>query len=278
MENNVSEVIEENLPLIKENLPLIIELGTNLLIAVIILIAGWIIGNWLRKKITSIEKLDITLRSFLGGFVKYIVFFVSAVIVLQQLGVHTASLLAVLGAAGLAIGLALQGTLSNVAAGVMLLVIRPFNVGDFITVGGISGTVKSLGLFGCEMATPDNVYIYCPNSNIWNNDIQNFSKNDERRQDYNISISYDDDIEEAIKAISELAENEDRIIKSEDKKPLIAVQNLGDFSVDILLRVWCLRSDYFNLKTDMTKAIKEQMDKKGISIPFPTKTVQIIEK
>ena len=278
MENNISEVIEENIPLIKENLPLIIELGTNLLIAVIILIAGWMIGNWLKRKITTIEKLDTTLRSFLGGFVKYIVLFVSAVIVLQQLGVHTASLLAVLGAAGLAIGLALQGTLSNVAAGVMLLVIRPFNVEDFITVGGISGTVKSLGLFGCEMATPDNVYIYCPNSNIWNNDIQNFSKNNERRQDYNISISYDDDIEEAMKAISELIENEDRIIKSEDKKPLIAVQNLGDFSVDILLRVWCPRSDYFKLKTDMTKAIKEQMDKKGISIPFPTKTVQIIEK
>ena len=134
--------------------------------AALILIGGYMIGNWLSKRIKGIEQLDQTLAGFLGGFAKYAVFTVALVTVLGQFGVQTASLLAVLGAAGLAIGLALQGTLSNVAAGVMMLLIRPFNVGDFIDFGGTSGTVKSLGLFGTELAAADNVYIYAPNSEI----------------------------------------------------------------------------------------------------------------
>lgn len=266
--------MEEQLPIvIEQNFPIALEWGTRLVVAISILVAGWMLGNFLSQQIRRIPRLDDTLTSFLGGLAKYTVFAVSLVIVLQQLGVQTASLLAVLGAAGLAIGLALQGTLSNVASGVMLLLLRPFNVGDVISFGGTTGTVKSLSLFGTELATLDNIYIFCPNSQIWNKEIQNLSRNVQRRQDHIIGISYNDDIGKAMKTIEKVLDKEERIIRTEGKEPLIAVNGLGDFSVNLLVRVWCKSSDNFSMKVDLTKAIKEALDKDGISIPFPTRTI-----
>lgn len=266
--------MEEQLPIvIEQNFPIALEWGTRLVVAAAILIGGWMAGNWISQQIKKFPKIDNTLTSFLGGFAKYTVLAVSLVIVLQQLGVQTASLLAVLGAAGLAIGLALQGTLSNVASGVMLLLLRPFNVGDTISFGGTTGTVKSLSLFGTELATPDNIYIFTPNSKIWNSEIQNLSRNVQRRQDHIIGISYDDDINKAIKTIDKVISKEDRIIRTDGKDPLIAVDSLGDFSVNLLVRVWCKSSDNFAMKLDLKKAIKEALDKDGISIPFPTTTI-----
>ncbi len=254
-----------------------ITVATNVVIAAFIIIAGWVLGNQVNNAIHKIRKLDGTLKSFLGGAAKYAVMALSLVMVLSQFGVQTASLLAVLGAAGLAIGLALQGTLSNVAAGVMLLILRPFNVGDTISSGGVIGTVKSLGLFATEMAAPDNIYIFVPNSKLWNTDIQNFSRNPIRRLDMVFGVSYGDDINKAFKSIQKTIAKEERILTNlEGKEPQTMVTNLGESSVDITLRVWCNSPDFWALKIDTTKAVKESLDKDGLSIPFPTRTIEMI--
>lgn len=254
----------------------VIEWGLRLLGAALIVGAGWTIGNWIGNRIVGIERLDATLRSFLGGFAKYTIFIVSIITVIGLFGIPMASLLAVMGAAGLAIGLALQGTLSNVAAGVMILILRPFNVGDYITFGSNGGTVKTLGLFGTELATPDNVYIFAPNSTIWGSDIYNYSRNGERRQDLNVGISYNDDIGKAIAVIQKVLGAEGRLLKDGDKAPQVLTSNMGDFSVDLIVRFWSASSDFWDLKWDLTKAIKEALDKEGITIPFPTRTVEVI--
>lgn len=251
-----------------------IAIAMDVIIAALVLVVGWTLGNQANKTISKISKLDTTLKSFLGTAAKYAIFALAIITVLQQFGVETTSLLAVLGAAGLAIGLALQGTLSNVSAGVMLLILRPFNVGDFISSAGVTGTVKSLGLFATEMATPDNIYIFVPNSKLWNTDIQNFSRNKIRRQDLVFGISYNDDINKAFKTIEKAVAKEERILKDhEGKEPTIMVTNLGASSVDITLRVWTQAADFWALKTDAMKTIKEALDKDGITIPFPTTTI-----
>lgn len=249
--------------------------GMRLVSALLILIAGWMIGGWVKKRITNIKKLDQTISSFLGGFAKYAILAIAIVAVLGQFGIQTASLLAVLGAAGLAIGLALQGTLSNVAAGVMMLILRPFSVGDYIEFGGTAGTVKSLGLFGVELDTVDNKYIFAPNSNVWGNDIINYSRHNQRRQDLAVGISYDSDIDKAIKTVQGVLDKESRIVTTKDKEPLIVVSNMGASSVDLTVRIWTKGADYFTVQWDLNKAIKEALDKNGISIPFPTRTLEI---
>jgi small conductance mechanosensitive channel len=200
---------------------------------------------------------------------------VSVITVIGLFGIPMASLLAVLGAAGLAIGLALQGTLANVASGVMLLILRPFNVGDYITWGTEGGTVKSLGLFGTELSMPDNVYIFAPNSRIWGNEIRNYSRNKYRRQDILAAISYKDDINKAFDVIREVLRADDRIIKGDEGKPYeVMVDTMADFSINLIVRFWSKNSDYWALRWDMTKAIKESLDAAGITIPFPTHTVE----
>jgi small conductance mechanosensitive channel len=255
----------------------LLPLLTNTVIAIAILIAAWLGGNWIKNTIMKIKRLDSTLRSFLGGLAKYAIFVVACIMVLNQFGVQTASLIAVLGAAGLAIGLALQGTLSNVAAGVMMLIIRPFNVGDFIEFGNVKGTVKDLSLFGTELATLDNVYVYSPNSNIWKADVFNHTRNLHRRQDMTFGISYGDDINKAFKTIKKIVDKDERIITTEGKEPLIAVQNLGGSSVDILLRIWSKTSDFYAVQLELRKAIKEALEKKGLTIPFQTHTIELVD-
>ncbi len=252
-----------------------ISIATNLILASLVLAAGWVIGNRADQEIRKMHKLDGTLKSFLGTAAKYSIFAIALITILQQFGVETTSLLAVLGAAGLAIGLALQGTLSNVAAGVMLLILRPFNVGDFIACGDTKGTVKSLSLFATELSTLDNIYIFVPNSKLWNTDIQNFSRNDIRRQDIVFGISYNDDINKAFKTIEKAISKDERILTEEEKAPQIMVTNLGESSVDITLRIWSATADFAFLKVDTIKTVKEALDKDGISIPFPTRTIEM---
>lgn len=267
----MEDQITDKISLIQQNLPFYIEMGTRVLSAALIMIAGWMAGNWIKNRILSVKKLDETLGTFLGGLAKYVVLAVAGVTVLGQFGVQTASLLAVLGGAALAVGLALQGTLSNVAAGTMMLILRPFKVGDYITFGSMGGTVKSLGLFGTELATPDNVYIFAPNSQIWGGNISNYSRNAHRRQDINLGISYDDDIGKALKVVQKVLDDEKRVLQSpDDKKPMVMTSNMGDFSIDLIARFWCSKDDYWALKWDLTKAIKEALDAEGITIPFPT--------
>lgn len=266
-----SLTIENN----SEIIALITFWGMRVLAAIAILIAGWVIGNWISNRIKGLKKIDDTLKSFLGGLAKYAILAIAAVAVLGQLGVQTASLLAVLGAAGLAIGLALQGTLSNVAAGVMLLILRPFNVGDYIESGSIKGTVKSLSLFATELATPDNVHIFAPNSRVWNAEIFNFNRNKQRRIDIINGISYGDDIDKAMKAIKAIVEKDKRLVDTKGKEPIYFVNALGDSAVNITARFWCEGSDYWAVRWDLTKSTKEALDKAGITIPFPTRTLEI---
>ena len=280
METDLPQNFNDGLKIIQDNMPFFIEWGMRLLSALVIIIAGYTIGNWAKNRIRSIKRLDQTLTTFFGGFVKYLIVAISLITVLGQFGVQTASLLAVLGAAGLAIGLAMQGTLSNVAAGAMMLVLRPFNVGDYIQVGGaggLGGTVKSLGLFGTELATPDNVFIFVPNGQIWGADIWNYSRNALRRQDINVGISYDDDINKAFEIINEILANEPRVVKNIDDKPAeVMASAMSDFSIDLIVRFWSAKEDYWNLKWSLTKQIKEALDAGGITIPFPTRTIQFV--
>ena len=253
-----------------------ITITKSVVYAAIIVGAGWYIGNKIQNLIGKIKHLDGTIKSFLGGIAKYGIFILAIVAVLQIFGFPIASLLAVLGAAGLAIGLALQGTLSNISAGVMLLILRPFNVGDFISCGNVKGVVKSLGLFATELSTLENTYLFVPNSSLWNTDIENFSRNNTRRRDILFSISYNEDINKAFKTIATAIKKDDRVITDEGQTPQIMVTNLGASSVDITLRIWSATSDSWLLKIDMIKTVKEALDKDGISIPFPTRTIKII--
>lgn len=276
MEDQLSNMMQQSPEQFATYGPLFTQWGMRLLGAVLILIAGNMIGNWVSGRIKTVRRLDETLSSFLGGFAKYAILAVAVIAVLGQFGIQTASLLAVLGAAGLAIGLSLQGTLSNVAAGTMLLILRPFKVGDFITFNGVSGTIKSLALFGTELATPDNVYIFVPNSRLWNSDIYNYSRNGTRRHDLTVGISYGDDIEKAFKVIQGVLDKEGRLLREEGKEPQVMVDNMGDFSIDLKVRLWCRSEDYWPLKWDLNKAFKEALDKNGITIPFPTRTIEMV--
>ncbi len=258
---------------IEKHFDAFVALGMDLIFAVLILAAGWMIGRWVSGRIRKIKRLDATLADFLSGLARYAIMGVALVMMLSEFGVQTASLLAVMGAAGLAIGLALQGTLSNVAAGVMLLILRPFKLGDYITVNnGVGGTVKSLGLFGTELAAADNVYIFVPNGQIWGNNITNFSRNQQRRQDILVGISYDDDIAKAFTVIQDVLDRDPRILKTEDKKPQVMADKMADFSINLIIRFWSNNKDYWALRWDMTKAVKEALDKAGINIPYPIQT------
>jgi small conductance mechanosensitive channel len=256
-------------------LPQLLEGGVNMVIAIIILIAGlWFAGRlrtWTMRGLGRWPSMDEMLKSFFGNIVRYLVLIFTILAVLAKFGVQTASLIAVLGAAGLAVGLALQGTLSNVAAGVMLLIFRPFRAGHYVEVGGVAGTVKELTLFTTELATPDNVQIIVPNSDVWGQPITNYTYHPHRRLDMTFGISYGDDIGKAMDIIRRELEAEPRCLK--DPEPFIGVINLGDSSVDIVTRVWVMNADYWPTKFDLTRRIKERFDEGGITIPFPVRTV-----
>ena len=248
--------------------------GLSVIGAVIILIAGfWVAGRakralegWVRR----FRGIDETLVRFLGGMVRYTIIIVTLLAVLSQFGIQTASLLAVLGAAGLAIGLALQGTLANVAAGVMILFLRPFRIGDYIESGSIAGTVTDMSLFNVMLSTPDNVKIVVPNSDLWTSPIRNYSANPTRRVEIACGISYGDDIGKALGILRTTVGNDPRVLTNPE--PVYAVKALGDSSVDVMARVWVATDDFWPFTFDKTRAVKEAFDAGGITIPFPTRT------
>lgn len=257
---------------------LVTEYGLGVLGAVVILVVGVMVANWAQKGViralSRVRKVDETLSRFFASLARYTVLIFTAVAVLSQFGVQTASLIAVLGAAGLAIGLALQGTLSNLAAGVMLLIFRPFKVGDYIEAGDISGTVDELSLFVTTLHTGENVHIIAPNGQLWGTAIRNFSHHATRRVELTIGIGYGDDIDQAMAVLNELIAADSRALA--DPAPLVAVSELGDSAVNLLLRVWCARGDFAALKRDLTKAIKQRFDREGISFPYPQHDVHLI--
>jgi small conductance mechanosensitive channel len=251
--------------------------GLDVIGALAILTVGWMIAGWVRSAVNrtlgKIPNMDSTLRPFLANLVRWIVLAFVIVAVLNQFGVETTSMIAVLGAAGLAIGLALQGTLSNVASGVMLLVLRPFKAGDFIDAGGLAGTVVEIGLFTSEIKTGDGVYIMAPNSQIWNSTITNFSRNPTRRIDILMGVSYNDNIDVAQETLQKVMEADDRVLK--DPAPTTMVMNLGASSVDINMRFWVNNSDYWAVLFDTNKAAKIAIEAAGCSIPYPQQDVHM---
>lgn len=254
--------------------------GLNVVGAIIILIVGFIAAGWAARithaALSKSGKVDETIRGFVSSLVKYAVIIFTGLAVLERFGVETTSFIAVLGAAGLAIGLAFQGTFSNIAAGVMLLVFRPFKVGQFIEAAGIAGTVEFITLFATDLNTPDNVHIIIPNGQLWGAAVKNFSHNETRRVDINVGIGYGEDIGQAFQVIKDLATNDSRV--NSDPEPAVMVTNLGDNAVDLQLRVWCAGSDYWAVRFDLTRQAKEALDKAGISIPFPQRVVHMVKE
>ncbi|MEL6682936.1 MAG: mechanosensitive ion channel family protein [Pseudomonadota bacterium] len=251
----------------------------SVLAAVAIIIVGFIIGGWVRRRLVSLggkhAHLDTTLFNFLGNVARYVVIGFAFLFVLNTFGVQTTSVVAVIGAAGLAIGLALQGTLSNVAAGVMIVFFRPIKIGDFVEVNGQMGGVKDITLNYTELASVSNVQIIIPNSQVWGNTIVNYSTYDTRRAEWTFGVGYGANLKLAEDTIRSTILADPRAKR--DPEPFIQVNNLGDSSVDFLVRVWCDSSDYFGFQADMKRQVKEAMDAAGVDIPFPTRTIMQVQ-
>lgn len=258
---------------------IITQYGLDVIGALIILIIGYIVSKRVPsvlEKIMEKRGIDQTVSGFLGSLTRFVILAITLLLVLAQFGVQTASLIAVLGAAGLAIGLALQGTLSNVAGGVMLLIFRPIKVGQYVEVAGLGGTVKNVSLFTTELATPDNIQVIVPNGSVWGNAIRNYSFHSTRRMDLVMGIAYEDDIDKARDIMLRLIEADER--SHTEPAPLIEIAELADSSVNFTVRVWCDNGNYFPLKFALTKAIKQAFDKEGISIPYPQRDVHLIKE
>ena len=268
-----SEIFNSASPLIA----LIIDYALDMVGAVLLLIAGWMVAGWVQKHtarmLGAVERVDATLLSFVTQLVRYSILILVMVAVLAQFGVQTTSIIAVLGAAGLAVGLALQGTLANIAAGVLLLFLRPFKIGEYIDAGGVAGTVREIGLFATEFESYDGIFVMVPNSQLASAAITNYSRLPTRRLDLVIGISYGDNMNQAMTVLNDLLVHDDRILKEPAHQ--VMVKELADSSVNLNLRCWTKRQDYWSLLFDLTKQAKERLDKHGISIPFPQRDVHL---
>ena len=237
-----------------------------------------IIGFWLsskasslvRKQMSTLQRVDKTLAPILASIIRYAGFILTLVVALGQFGVQTTSIIAVLGAAGLAIGLALQGTLSNVASGIMLLLLRPFSVGDWIETNSISGTVQEIGLFATQIDTFDNIYITVPNSSIWSATIVNNSRHQIRRMDLDIGIGYNSDLNKVEEALITLTKDK-RILS--DPEPQFLVVDYADSAILVRLRLYAQYEDFFALNWDLKRRLKPLLDAHNIEIPFPQRVV-----
>ncbi|HIB81169.1 MAG TPA: mechanosensitive ion channel, partial [Gammaproteobacteria bacterium] len=256
---------------------LITDYALDIVGALLLLIAGWVVAGWIEKHtgkvLKRIDRVDATLRSFVTNLVRYAILVLVMIAVFAQFGIQTTSIIAVLGAAGLAVGLALQGTLANIAAGVLLLFLRPFTVGESIDAGSIAGTVREIGLFSTELQTWDGIYLMVPNSQLASAAILNYSRLPTRRLNLVIGISYTDDIDKTLKVLSELLQNDERIL--DDPAHQVMVKELADSSVNINLRCWTNRENYWSLRFDLTKQAKQRLDEYDISIPFPQRDVHL---
>ena len=243
-----------------------------------------VIGAWFCKRAANFFKrvlerrqVDPTLTNFLGGLFYYALLLLVIIAAAGQLGINTMSFLTVLGALGLAVGLALKDSLSNIAAGIMIILFRPFRIGDAVTIAGVTGSVQQIGLFNTVLHTPDNQKIIVPNSKILGDIITNITANETRRIDLVVGISYEDDIDKAKAILWELAAKDQRILK--DPAPTIAVAELADSSVNLVFRPWVKTADYWAVRFDLTEQIKKTFDAEGVSIPYPQQDVHLfVEK
>ncbi|MGD2054916.1 MAG: mechanosensitive ion channel [Gammaproteobacteria bacterium] len=254
----------------------VIPWGLNIIFALLIFFVGKFLAGVITnlvKKLMGKAKMDVILVNFIGSIISSVLLLFVVIAALDQLGVNTTSLIALIGAAGLAIGLALQGSLQNLASGVMLIVFRPFTAGDFVEAGGTMGVVEEIGIFTTKMRTGDNKEVIVPNGQIFGGTITNYSKRDTRRVDMVFGIGYGDDIRKAKQVITDIISADERILK--DPAPLIAVGELADSSVNFNVRPWVNSGDYWSVYFDLNEKIKLAFDDNGISIPFPQMDVHI---
>ncbi|WP_353474876.1 mechanosensitive ion channel family protein [Salipiger sp. H15] len=249
----------------------------NVVAAILLLLVGLFIGRWVKGRITAMSarsaRLDDTLFNFLGNIARYTVMIFTILVVLNTFGVQTTSVIAALGAAGLAVGLALQGTLSNVAAGVMIIVFRPIKLGDFVSVAGQSGTVKDITLNTTELASLSNTQVIIPNSEVWGNVIENYSVYRTRRAEWSFGVGYGANLATAERVIRDTIMADPRALN--EPAPFIQVNGLNESSVDFLVRVWVASADFFQFQADMKRKVKEALDANGVDIPFPTRTLHL---
>lgn len=251
-------------------------LFNNIIIAGVILFIGWWVAKYLRGMVETIMKIkdvDPLLISFTGSIVYIALLAIVLIAALNQLGIQTTSFIAILGAAGLAIGLSLQGSLANFASGVMIIFFKPFKVGDFIEAGGTSGVVEGIQIFSTQIKTGDNKSIIVPNSCITSGNIINYSAKDTRRIDMVFGIGYDDDIKKAKDLLIEIVKADERVLT--DPAPVVAVSELADSSVNFVVRPWVNTADYWVVYFALTEAIKIRFDEEGISIPYPQQDVHL---
>ncbi len=252
--------------------------GLSVIGAIAVLIIGRMVAGMIRNSIRSgLERggTDKALVPFISSIAYYGALTVVIIAVLNLFGIQTTSLIAVVGAAGLAVGLALQGTLSNFAAGTMLLVFRPIHIGDWVEVAGVAGAVQEIGIFTTTIHTGDNVKIICPNTALYGDIIKNYSANETRRIDLVMGIGYGDDIGVAIDAMTKIVQAEERVLA--DPAPTIEVAELGDNSVNLVVRPWVKGTEYWPTRFALMRALKEGIEAAGCSIPYPQRDIHVID-
>lgn len=261
---------------IEQYSPLVISYGIKILLALVV----FVVGKWLAKKVAGLFKssmlksgIDGTVATFAANLANGLLLTVVIIAALAQLGIQTASFVAIIGAAGLAVGLALQGSLSNFASGVMIILFRPIKQGDFIEAGGVSGVVKDISIFVTTLTSGDNKTIIVPNSGIIGGAITNYSTQPTRRIDMVVGIAYDADIRKAKEILQQLADEDERVLK--DPSTTVAVLELADSSVNLVFRPWVASGDFWPVKFDLTEKVKLKFDEAGIGIPFPQMDVHI---
>ncbi|MHC6203912.1 mechanosensitive ion channel family protein [Breznakiellaceae bacterium SP9] len=257
----------------------ILSFGLKIGMTVLIVVAGKIVAAIVRKMLTVLAtgrlQLDENLAAILKHLFSYGILVICVIMILETFGFNTTSLIALLGAAGVAVGLALKDTLSNIATGIVILLIKPFTTDDFIEVASTSGTVKEVNLFTTVLQTPDGLYISMPNSSVWGPALKNYTRNGRRRMDLVMGISYDDSIEKAYKVMLEIAAAETRFLQ--DPPPSVMVQSLGDCAINIQLRAWATVDNYWGIYWDQQRNILEKFEAAGLTLPYPQQIININE-
>lgn len=258
----------------------ILEYAMNIILALAIFFVGkWVVGevtNLIIKGLRKSSKLDETLVVFFKNIIYYALLIVVILTALKQVGIETTSFLAILGAAGLAIGLALKDSLSNFASGVMIVFFKPFKIGDFVTAGGVSGTITEIHLFNTEFKTGDNQKILVPNASITSGSIINVNAHDKRRVDLLIGVGYEDDIKKVKELLTSIVASHEKVLQDEANK--IAVSELADSSVNFIVRAWVNTPDYWDVRFELIETIKTQFDQEGITIPYPQTDVHVYKE
>ena len=255
---------------------LFINLGTALVVFIVCIVLAKLFSGFVKNRLTKLQRFDNTLVPIFSRLSKYFVYTIGAAIILDIFGVNTASIVTLLGTIGLAIGFALKDTLSNIAAGIMLIILRPFSTGEYIQAASVEGTVMEVNLFTSILKTANGLYVSVPNGVLWGTSITNLTRNPNRRIEIIVGIDYSDSIDTAIEVLQKVVQSESRIL--EEPKPQTFVTALGDSSVNLSLRAWVNTADYLDTNVSLNKAVKEKIEAAGLSIPFPQTDIHIKQK